>query len=994
MVRSTARNLGGLRPALAGVMALMFAGVVSAQTVYPLSPSYTAQNEYIRVRVGDIRLGDEFADGTVFPGLVEQKARFVISTTGGEPTVSGDENMDLTSPKWIEVGNDIVEGLAGFTTIAIGDPQSAADTGGGTGGGTGDGTGGGGAPGTGSIRQTGSANTYEFVTYGDPDAGYFVPGGGQVQSDLIETYWVPSSQDWVEITQAIHIVRDKARIEYTVQNTSSTQEAIIGIRTLVDTHRGADDQGSIYWAQDQERVQTTAGDEQEFTEEREWPGLGVPLRRWFWFFAPDSVQRPETVCGGIIERTTEPTSGSMDAQVPADRVVLGNWARLFGTQWDATVDQSRRASDDLALVVYWGAEDLNGRVRRIPPGAKRRFVFYYGLGAATEDVSAASTGQSPRIVAATMAPFAIQLTPDQASYDFGDEDGFLLGAFVTGGPKENQPITGNNAALTLPKGLVTDDPRTKSLPNVDPGVTGAATWRVRPTGERYGLFTYTVTLTSQGGGSKSLSRSIHVPALPNVTTPDLVAPAPPYEGELPGASYRMFSVPFELADADARYGVRYLAASDPSVTVAPRIFNYNPVTARYDEYPNGARARDIRAGHGYWLLLDQAVRIEAVEGNATPLNSANLVSIPLSASGGGFNQVGCPYTYGIRLRDVEVEFEGRTLSYDDAVIAGWIRGTFWNWEPEERDGRGGYGFFGGDENTLDPWMGYWCKALVDCHLLVYPPEHLGAAPPLEPYVGASSRASEQLAEGGGSQDEWMLNLTASAARVSDSGNFIGVAPAASRGYDRLDVDEPPVIGDYVQLSFPHQNWGRDSGLYTQDIRRSGGGDSTWDLLVQTNMVGADVTVEWPTIGRLPRELEAYLEDAQTGDRIFMRSSGGYTFKSDATGQRELRIAVGPRGGGLAVPTFDVAANTRGAGAQLVYTLSAAASVDIGIVNAAGRKVATVAVGEESVAGRNTVVWDGRGDSGALVPGGVYRVTLTARSQEGGQVSSVRLLTVR
>ena len=82
-----------------------------------------------------------------------------------------------------------------------------------------------------------------------------------------------------------------------------------------------------------------------------------PLRRWFWFFAPDSVDTPETVCGGIVESPPEPSSGTADASVPPDRVLLANWGRVFGTEWDATADDSRFAGDDLCMLIYWSPDD-------------------------------------------------------------------------------------------------------------------------------------------------------------------------------------------------------------------------------------------------------------------------------------------------------------------------------------------------------------------------------------------------------------------------------------------------------------------------------------------------------------------------------------------------------------------------------------------------------------------------------------------------------------
>jgi len=79
---------------------------------------------------------------------------------------------------------------------------------------------------------------------------------------------------------------------------------------------------------------------------------------------------------------------------------------------------------------------------------------------------------------------------------------------------------------------------------------------------------------------------------------------PPYAGEVPGACYRMFSVPFELDDSDSLYGLTYVAKADTSREVTPRIFAYDPATRQYDEYPDGFRAREITPGCGYWVLVD------------------------------------------------------------------------------------------------------------------------------------------------------------------------------------------------------------------------------------------------------------------------------------------------------------------------------------------------------------------------------------------------------
>ncbi len=79
----------------------------------------------------------------------------------------------------------------------------------------------------------------------------------------------------------------------------------------------------------------------------------------------------------------------------------------------------------------------------------------------------------------------------------------------------------------------------------------------------------------------------------------------------------------------------------------------------------------------------------------------------------------------------------------------------------------------------------------------------------------------------------------------------------------------------------------------------------------------------------------------------------------------------------------VAAPTRGGVAQITVNLSAAATVQVTVVNIAGR---TVAVLPECtlVRGSSTLLWNGRSTSGTRVPTGSYFVNVTARTADGQQ----------
>lgn len=83
-----------------------------------------------------------------------------------------------------------------------------------------------------------------------------------------------------------------------------------------------------------------------------------------------------------------------------------------------------------------------------------------------------------------------------------------------------------------------------------------------------------------------------------------------------------------------------------------------------------------------------------------------------------------------------------------------------------------------------------------------------------------------------------------------------------------------------------------------------------------------------------------------------------------------------------------AAPTGVGGAQVSFTLSADARVEVVISNIAGRTVRRVVTDHAGVAGLNTLVWDGKADSGLRVPAGRYLVQVRARTEDGQQCQAL------
>jgi C1A family cysteine protease len=132
--------------------------------------------------------------------------------------------------------------------------------------------------------------------------------------------------------------------------------------------------------------------------------------------------------------------------------------------------------------------------------------------------------------------------------------------------------------------------------------------------------------------------------------------------------------------------------------------------------------------------------------------------------------------------------------------------------------------------------------------------------------------------------------------------------------------------------------------------------------------------------------------------ISMTGTYEYRFNfADASGQ-----ALGPPNNWTSNPTITgttsiltgVAALQTPAGAQVTFSLSAAANVTAIVVNVAGRPIAALAVDRPLEAGLQTLVWDGKADSGLAAPAGLYLIRLTARGAGGGESTALGTVSLR
>ncbi len=410
----------------------------------------------------------------------------------------------------------------------------------------------------------------------------------------------------------------------------------------------------------------------------------------------------------------------------------------------------------------------------------------------------------------------------------------------------------------------------------------------------------------------------------------------------------------------------------------------------YQSVPTSAPASQtttLSAQQGYWLLA-QAATLDMDVGGTLPHGDQ---SIPLQA---GWNMVAAPYEATMDSLQVDNWIEVKTLA--DAEIAGWVLGTFYY----SHDGTGGYSTVTINQtppDALSLWYGYWVLAGLDCSLIV--PSPTGGA-------GGTATAASQPAPAGLA---WALDIQATSGSSGDT-ITIAAADSASDGFDGFGLDRPkppaaPGEGrvrmvlregwrgteppPYNKAPGRQMPWASELAMETKGAVQEA---AEWQFTVTGGVEGDTVTLSWPELSLLPKDRVAILTDRDTGKRTFMRSRAQYGFAAaDEGSSRSFAVTVKRAPEGALLISGLSATPTRGGAWDIGFQLSADAAVTARVYNVAGRRIADVAQGSELTRGRASLPWNGRSAGDTHVPGGMYLLRVTARTEDGQQASAVTVL---
>ena len=290
-------------------------------------------------------------------------------------------------------------------------------------------------------------------------------------------------------------------------------------------------------------------------------------------------------------------------------------------------------------------------------------------------------------------------------------------------------------------------------------------------------------------------------------------------------AYRMISIPLSLTTSSI---VDQLKGRLPTGKSGPdwRLFLYINDVIGYKEYPD---IDGFSPGKAFWLIVKDEMNYSPITPEGKTVTTSEPFSLTLKP---GWNDIANPWMFDITWDDMENP-SGANLS------------VLYTYEGEWSDPTN-------PPRILEPWKGYAVRNMENLNVIIN----------LQPTPVQAAEKSVITQE----KEIWRLTIKAIAGDASDSANHLGVCEDAKVEWDHFDHVEPPPIGQYVSVSFPHYDWEQYPYAYTVDIRPP---ESTisWDFDVKTNIPRETVTVNIEGMEDLPEEHYVKLFDRDSKHAI-------------------------------------------------------------------------------------------------------------------------------
>jgi hypothetical protein len=424
----------------------------------------------------------------------------------------------------------------------------------------------------------------------------------------------------------------------------------------------------------------------------------------------------------------------------------------------------------------------------------------------------------------------------------------------------------------------------------------------------------------------------------------------PQPGGSQQTAYRLVSIPMDASsDSPAAVLVDDLGAYD---NTRWRFFELNPDQG-YTEYPN---TNPMIPGKAFWLIVHEGGKVIDT-GPCLSVPTGGEYQLPVHA---GWTLVGNPFNFSIPVTNL------RFASGSEQAVLRSYAGA-WN-DPTAAA-----------VTVMEPFQGYAVSSQSATQLLVDPILPSGG-------VLAKSALEDSVA--------WTIRVHARCQDALDVDNIALASRGASREFDSLDRPEPPVIGGYVSVCFPHPEWETVFRTYSVDARPIPQEGDVWLVEVRSNIRDL-VHLRFKGVEAIPAETGVVLFDEATNASLNLREVQEYSFANTREDiARRLKIIVGNQDfvmaelekAGVYPLAFGLSQNFPNPFNPLTtigYSLPAPSHVTMKLYDMVGREVATLVEGLQAP-GRRSVVLDG-----SRLASGVYYYRMRATAVEGSAASYVQ-----
>jgi len=409
-------------------------------------------------------------------------------------------------------------------------------------------------------------------------------------------------------------------------------------------------------------------------------------------------------------------------------------------------------------------------------------------------------------------------------------------------------------------------------------------------------------------------------------------------------AYRLISVPLNLEDKNAK-----AVFEDNLGTYNKkkwRLFALRPDNQGYFEFSDTLK---MNPGKAFMLIVKEAGKFIDT-GSGTSNRTDQSFAIPLQPR---WNFFGNPFNFSIPIKNLSVKSrEAFALRFHQETWRDPIIHKVTHIQPFE-----GYAIF----NTLDN---------IDT-LLINPDL---SSSPSSLAKGFTSTIEEKI--------QWSIRILAQCQDAADADNLVAIVSGASNSWDELDQPEPPTIGEFVSVFFPHPEWERLSENYCTDFRLESSEGYVWPLAVATN-IRDKVYLTFDGLESVPEEDEIWLIDEVVPVAQNLRQNKSYVVAASSPEHpKRLKLIVGKHdfveekiANTQVIPTtYEINQNFPNPfnpATTIRYGLPKAERVTLKIYNLLGEEVVALLNDELQAAGYHMAIWDGRNKLGEVVGSGVY-----------------------